>query len=86
MKSISDEIWIIKRLNYGIVKGKKVKVLEGAVMKHLDIERFQRWNGDTDPWRMVADWIARVWMSGRGWLQRYRGGLDWLHLPWLSGR
>ena len=31
MKSISDGIYVVKRLNYGIVKGKKVKVLEGVV-------------------------------------------------------
>lgn len=85
MRSISDEIYIIKRLNYGIVKGKKVKVLEGAVMKHLDIEHFQRENGDSGPWRIVADWGVKVWMTGRGWLQRNWGSLNALHLPWLSG-
>ncbi len=68
MRSISDEIYTIRRLNYGIVKGKKVRVLERAVMKHIDIELFQRGNGNTGPWRTVTDWGVRVWLSGCGLL------------------
>ncbi len=86
MRSISDEIYIIRRLNYGIVKGKKVKVLEGAVTKHIDIARFRRGNGNTGPWGTVANWGVRVWMAGRGLLQKYWGGLNAPRWPWLPRR
>ena len=86
MKSISDGIYVVKRLNYGIVKGKKVKVLEGVVTQHIDIEPFKRGNGDTEQCRMVAHRSLSLLISGRGLLQRWRGGLNPLRLPWRSGR